>query len=374
MLRHPQVYQGMDRPMYNLAAVRQKYRTQPQQGGALTDPLLELGDAALIEQWHLLQENDWRADLRDWYRTLYREFVCGKKILDIGCGRGGDGIHFLRQGAHWTFADITETGLLVMRRVCRILGFSADFVLIDDDFAHLASLPMYDVIWCNTSFIEAPLEFARNECRAILPHLKPGGRWIECTSSPDFKAPGWEPYDIAKIRYRLFPARMNIVLDHSFHSGRLKWFDLVFSSDTPFDPSQRVYEVAICSDELAQEVQLHNDATLRSLGRYLEVTSPAQIASYAVSFPVACLLKKAKAGIVDNALIEIECQTTKGEVGMLLVGDDISSIIGEEQIATAQSPIITTFSISDRCRHIVFRNAADARSEFRIGGMRVIAS
>lgn len=217
---------------FSLKTLREKWRAFPAGIGTPSERLLDLPDAALLHEWQRLNELDWRAHERGWYRALYLEFMKDRRVFDIGSGLGADGIYFLRAGARWTFSDIGFAGIEVVRRICGILSLEADFVLIDDHFANLASLPDYDVIWCNGSLMDVPFDVACAEAGALLPHLVANARWIECCCPPErpYKAKWFEPYDAARMRDRLAPASASVILDFNFHAGNLKWLDLELTS------------------------------------------------------------------------------------------------------------------------------------------------
>ncbi len=185
--------------------------------------------------------------VRGWYQTLYRDLLRGKKVLEIGSGMGIDGIEFARHGARMTFVDIVEGNLALMRRLCEIFGIlDAGFVYLDR-FSSLDTLDDdYDVVWCRGSLINAPFEFMKRECSAILPHLKPGGRWIELAyprerwvrdGQPQFRiwgsmtdgegTPWMEWYDLDRLLRRLAPVRFLPILALNFHNDDFNWFDLV---------------------------------------------------------------------------------------------------------------------------------------------------
>jgi SAM-dependent methyltransferase len=185
--------------------------------------------------------------VRGWYHALYREVLRGKKVLEIGSGMGIDGIEFARHGAQMTFVDIVPENLAVMRRLCDIFSIGdARFVQLER-FASLDVLENdYDVVFAQGSLINAPFSFTKRECAAILPHLKPGGRWIELAyprerwvrdGQPPFRAWGtmtdgegtpWvEWYDLARVLRRLEPATFAPILAMNFHDDDFNWFDLV---------------------------------------------------------------------------------------------------------------------------------------------------
>ena len=241
--------------VFDFNVVRDKWRELPQGSGKqiFSEDLLLLDRTALLEVWQAYDRAYRASETRRWYHTLYSEFMRGKTVLEIGSGFGLDGMFFLREGVkQWVFCDIAKPNLDVIRRVCEAYNLQADFVLIDDDFACFNERGMFDVIWANGSLLNVPFDFARVECSKILPHLKPGGRWIElCYPKERWiregklpfsewgkvtdgeRTPWVEWYDLVKMKRRLFPADLDVILDFNFNNGSLNWFDLRFASERP---------------------------------------------------------------------------------------------------------------------------------------------
>ena len=75
---------------------------------------------------------------RERYRVFWRipEFADfpafkGKKVLEIGCGIGTDGIQFARSGASYTGADLTDSGINIARERFALFSQQGDFVRIN---------------------------------------------------------------------------------------------------------------------------------------------------------------------------------------------------------------------------------------------------
>lgn len=295
----------------------------------------------------------------------------------------------------WTFCDIAETNLRVIKRVCKQLGVRANFVFIDDKFECFDKLGMFDVIWANGSLINVPFEFARAECMKILPHLKPRGRWIElCYPQERWvregklpftewgkvtdgeRTPWVEWYDLVKIKRRLFPAPLEVVLDFNFNNDAYNWFDLMLASDRPFDPSQTVIDVDVFPSGPAPDV--HGDSVINRRGDSIEVVTPDPIWSYAASFDLASSIAQsaAAAAHADNGFtIEVELQVSRGHVGILLVGDDLSTPVCQEYMVPANAEpktLMITVPPNVGVRRLILRNTASGtRSQLRLERIRL---
>ena len=254
---------------------------------------------------------------------------------------------------------------------------------------------MFDVVWANGSLIHVPFEFARAECMKILPHLKPSGRWIElCYPRERWvregrlpftewgkvtdgeRTPWVEWYDIVKIKRRLFPAPMEVVLDFNFHDDTYNWFDLTLASAEPFCPNQTLFDLEIFPHGPTPEA--HGDVILGIDGDVLEIVTPEPMWSYAASFDLAAPIAQSKDAIrrVDDGFtVELELHVSRGHVGIMMVGADISIPVCQEYFVAA-NPENTTLMITIPpqvgARRLIFRNtAADGRSQFRIEHIRL---
>src|SRR5258706_9519643 len=109
--------------------LRDKWREVPVHDRRVySSDLLKMDDDAFLKVW---REND-ATPTRGWYREHYTPLVKGKEVLDLGCGFSVDGIHFLRNGARVTFADIVQSNLDATRRLAGHFGLPAGYHYIDD--------------------------------------------------------------------------------------------------------------------------------------------------------------------------------------------------------------------------------------------------
>jgi SAM-dependent methyltransferase len=229
--------------------LRRQWRVAPGLSGRSTRDLVACSDEELRDIWiaaHTKATTGGCA-VHSWSHDVYRDILRGKKVLEIGSGMGIDGIEFARHGAAMTFVDIVPENLDVLRRLCDIFDIAnAQFVWLDR-LASLARLARdYDVVFAWASLIHAPFWFTKRECATILPHLKPGGRWIEMAYSrerwvrdgqPPFRTWGsmtdgettpWaEWYDLPRLRRRLEPATLEPIRAMSLPGNDFNWFDLV---------------------------------------------------------------------------------------------------------------------------------------------------
>src|SRR6516164_4759761 len=212
-----------------------------------SEQLLALNADQLSETWHRHFAEHQASELRRWYLMLYREFMQGKSILELGSGLGFDGIFFLQNGCtKWTFSDIVVENLEIIKSVCKSKSHQYDFVLINSDLQCFDDLGMFDAIWANGSLINVRFKVAQAECGAVLPHLKSGGRWIECCRPREYWIADGMPlfdekgklgvsrvewYDVTKLKRRILPARMSTILDFNFHGYVFKWVDFVLESN-----------------------------------------------------------------------------------------------------------------------------------------------
>jgi 2-polyprenyl-3-methyl-5-hydroxy-6-metoxy-1,4-benzoquinol methylase len=211
--------------------------------------LLHLTDHELLDFWSESRHQDTTGErfaVRGWYHLLYKDVLCGKRVMDVGCGLGIDGITFAQNGARVTFVDIVESNLTVVHRLCDLLELTGVDFCYMEDISSLASLGVdYDAIWCQGSLINAPFSVIRAEAQELLKHLKPDGRWIELAypktrweregqlpfdrwgEKTDGEAPWIEWYDLHKVLAVLSPVKFDVVLYFNFDNDNFNWFDLI---------------------------------------------------------------------------------------------------------------------------------------------------
>ena len=233
------------------AVLRRRWGVVPAGDDRLsTRALMALPDDELFATWQRLRDTATTGPafaVRGWYHRLYSDVLRGKKVLDVGCGLGIDGLTFVEHGAHVTFLDIVEDNLDLVRRVAQLLGLEAVDFRYMNSLESLPSLPPdFDAMWCQGSLINAPFEVIRAEIQALLEHLPIGGRWIELAyperrwnregrlpfaewgSNTDGPGTPWmEWYDLEKLQRALAPTEFDTVLCFEFHNGDFNWFDLV---------------------------------------------------------------------------------------------------------------------------------------------------
>lgn len=232
--------------------LRKKWGRVPaaKNGRVDTQHLLTMADQELVDLWCQIRKQDTTGEgfqVRGWYHLLYEDVLRHKRIMDVGCGLGIDGITFAQSGASVTFVDIAESNVALVSRICNLLQVrNVDFCYLES-ISSLSALGMYDVIWCQGSMHNAPFEIVRAEAQELVKHLKVGGRWIqlaypktrweregklpfnkwgEKTDGPG--TPWCEWYDLQKLLGLLEPIKFNVVLYFEFHNGDFNWFDLLY--------------------------------------------------------------------------------------------------------------------------------------------------
>lgn len=196
--------------------------------------------------WWEGYERDYHA-AEAWIVEVYRDFVRGKKLIDIGPGGGYLGVQFLRAGARITFMDVAEPNLRLIERICRLKGLAegASFMPIKEFADPYKADPDHDAVFAIGSLINAPAEISKPEFEALASRLRIGGRfiflgypkerWIREGSLPfsewgkrtDGDATPWmEWYDIEKLLAELRPYEFDALMAFNYHNDDFNWFDL----------------------------------------------------------------------------------------------------------------------------------------------------
>jgi 2-polyprenyl-3-methyl-5-hydroxy-6-metoxy-1,4-benzoquinol methylase len=241
---------NLNEPSIWFGKLRKKWGTIPSGNDLRQDSahLLTLSDAELLQQWERARAHDTQGagfGIRGWYHELYRSFMPGRKVLDIGCGMGISTIAFAEMGAALTFVDIISNNVRLVERLCAIKGIQAQFLYMSGLRAIDALDSDYDVVTALGSLINAPLDFTKLEVRSIKKHLRPGGRWLhfaypksrwiregsvdftkwgEMTDGPG--TPWMEYHDRDKIKWLFEDSQIQILFECEFHNSDFNWFDI----------------------------------------------------------------------------------------------------------------------------------------------------
>lgn len=341
---------------------REKWREVP--GGDTLDrvyssDLLTISDIDLRKHWQALCNAGSHPTHRGWYQVLYREFMAGRRVVEVGSGLGFDGIHFMELGAHWTFTDIVKDNLAIVRRIVDMHGLSdrADYLWIDSPHA-LEQLPSdVDVLWVNGSLHHAPFEIAREEAQILLTKLKPGGRWIELfypyerwqrqgklpfsewgkfTDGP--RTPWAEWHDAERIKQRLFPAATTTLLDYRFGGGQYGWLDLRVDRPTAskITPSEIASRLKGC-DVIAGKLSSLN-GKLRRKDASVAFRLTGKMWSYGgtIDLKDAELFRLASTTAGYVWALDLEVTVTAGAAGFVLTDETRDNFVGREIMLDAR--------------------------------------
>ena len=386
-------------------ALRAKWTEVPAGLGARakTTQLLSLSPVQLRAFWKGVHSESTRGpgySARGWYQEIYRSIFAGKRVLEIGSGMGIDAVPFVASGAEMHCADISSDNLQLISRACEALGLPQPGLTTLTDLSSFESLPYdFDFIYCQGSLINTPLEFARVETRLLLPHLRPGGRWVELAyprerweregSLPfeqwgavtDGEGTPWvEWYDADRLRARFAPTRFEPVLALNFHNDDFNWFDLrVDDPPTRVTVSEAYEEVGNQASADCIEVDLttvscqdHNGSKIEASSGGLTVISAPDLWSYAIHFEVKDLLV---GGPREDRMLQVEVNVEGGYLGVGLLDSALSSYVTPELVLNV-APGVQTVSlpVTVASQFLMFRNVGGGGEEarFRVCSMRSV--
>jgi SAM-dependent methyltransferase len=202
-------------------------------------------DGELLRWWNQLQAEMLSSLAYRWVIEVYRDFVRGKKVLEVGPGNGVVGITFAEAAAAMTFADVVPENLELIRRICALKSLPADFLRIEQFADPIKLANDYDAVFAIGSLHHAPSEVLKPEFEALASRLKPGGRFVALTypkerwiadgsrsfsefgKSTDGESTPWaEWYDLDKMLAQLAPHKFEPLMYFNYLNDQLNWFDL----------------------------------------------------------------------------------------------------------------------------------------------------
>jgi 2-polyprenyl-3-methyl-5-hydroxy-6-metoxy-1,4-benzoquinol methylase len=109
-----------------------------------------------------------------YFRSIGRDARTGD-FLDYGCGSGNNSEFLARQGWRVTGADISTRALAVQKKRLDELGLASSQIVIDGLAPLTNQLGQYDNILCWDCLCYNRLPKAKEDARALVAALKPGG-------------------------------------------------------------------------------------------------------------------------------------------------------------------------------------------------------
>jgi len=376
-------------PIVTLAGKWHEVPTSMHDRGS-TWSLLNMDDRKLLAWWEE-QRRSLRGARGDnvilWNFELYRDFVRGRKIIEVGPGIGIQGIFFLETGASVTFVDVAPSNLQLIQRICGLKDLTrAQFLPLRsfDDISTLAD--DYDAVFAGGSLHHAPAEITKPEFQALASRLKPGGRFIfasypksrwESDGCPPFDqwgkmtdgegTPWAEWYDTNKLLKQLYPYRFHSLMYIEYQDGDMNWIDVTRTDgnsefdDEPIPADARLLKGAVDLSKLTTQPQwLNSSVTLD--GTSAIVSAGGARWSYAAEVTVNSRdLPKSEGWLVVSAT------PRSGVVGIGGVAKDGSTFLAEQYFRMDSRPTsgrkltIRIASLSD-LEKVIVRNAAPAGS------------
>ena len=385
---------AVERVLDPLESYREKWREAPRgsdtDGRIFSTDLLALSDEALAAAWDEMAERRYGGEI-GWLGPLYFDTFRGRNIIELGSGLGFDGLRFAGHGAAWTFADIVPDNLEVIRRMASIKGLQdrVRFHLIGPDLS-FGDLPRdYDAIWVFGSIHHVPFDTARQEALNLLPHLKPGGRWMELVYPRERwlregalpfgdwgrltdgeRTPWAEWHDVEKVRRRLSPASFRALLDFEFCSHNYRWLDLQLVGDQGVPDGVAASNAPDASVDLTDEkLEVFPGASrLPPWTRRWSLACPQGLFARAARLQLASAL--ARVGNARNVAIDLEVEVSRGAIGVGLTGEGGAYLPAAETVveSSVDSRLVCLRAVDlGHPTHIVFRNMrAQGRSRFRV--------
>ncbi len=112
--------------------------------------------------------------------------LVGKRLLEVGCGMGYDGLEFIKRGVRVSAVDLTPAAIDFARRHFEYVGAEADVLAVGNALDLPFDDNVFDALWANgVVHCTGDTRKAISEARRV---LKPGGRAI---ISHFYRRPSW---------------------------------------------------------------------------------------------------------------------------------------------------------------------------------------
>ena len=132
---------------------------------------LEKGTAEFYERY---REFRYRTE---WHIPLLVPFsaTTGKRVLEIGCGNGADGVMFAKNGAEYTGVDLTDAAVDATRQHFKVLGLQGTFQIENAEQLSFSDAS-FDFVYSHGVLHHTPHpDVAFREVHRV---LKPGGKAV----------------------------------------------------------------------------------------------------------------------------------------------------------------------------------------------------
>jgi 2-polyprenyl-3-methyl-5-hydroxy-6-metoxy-1,4-benzoquinol methylase len=196
-----------------------------------------------------------------------------KRVLEVGCGVGTDGVQFAEAGADYVGVDLTEAAVALARRNFAVRGLDGEFHVVDAEQLPLAD-NSFDHVYSFGVIHHTPRPRSMlDEIRRV---LRPGGTvtaMVYNRTSVNYYVeimflrrlgrtllrPAWAPGAMAKVlrlsREKLEGHRQNLL--RIPHPTRDQWISM--NTDGPDCPLARVYSSAEAQELFATFADVRTD-------------------------------------------------------------------------------------------------------------------
>ena len=212
-----------------------------------TQELLKLSDTDLLNKFDQFTSED-----KFNYRTEYRnKYILGKnykKILDLGCGLGRDGIFLAEKGFEVTFADIIPSNIKIIERICKLKKLNCKFKLIQS-YEDYGALGTFDLILAMGSLHHMPIKITKKIIDIMFKNFEsnktqflilayPYERWKNDGCLPfrfwgsrtDGNAPWTEYFTLDKISF-IFSKNFKLIEQYNYKDEFIYFYLTITKSD-----------------------------------------------------------------------------------------------------------------------------------------------
>jgi len=201
----------IDNNFLKLAKAYWKYAPSGE-GKIDTSQLEKLSNEEFLRLWErskrIRRENLWE---EAFFISHFAKLFAGLKVLSFGCGLAYSETEFLKNGTEVTFADIVDTNIHAVKRLCNLKNYNnASFKILSGNPNEDLGGP-YDVVFAYGSLMHMPEDSQAKVLKQFFKSLNAEGQLVLMLYTPEFVKSTGSSFDQKEFARRSDPSVGDVV-------------------------------------------------------------------------------------------------------------------------------------------------------------------